>query len=41
MQCMHDGNHDIIPHYMPELTWWFWNTSTAKKNEGKKLTFIN
>ena len=38
MQCMHDGNHDIIPHYMPELTWWFWNT----RNENQpKLDFIN
>lgn len=35
MQCMHDGNHDIIPEYMADLTWWFWNTKT--EFEAKKL----
>jgi len=34
MQCMHDGNHDIIPEYMAPLTWWFWNTKA--EHEAKK-----
>lgn len=26
MSCMYDGWHGQIPYYMPDLTWWFWNT---------------
>jgi hypothetical protein len=26
MQCMHDGNHNTVPEYMADLTWWFWNS---------------
>ena len=40
MQCMHDGNHDIIPSYMPDLTWWFWHTGSAKQYEGRETPDI-
>ena len=26
MQCMYDGEHGDIPHYMADMSWWFWNT---------------